>query len=109
MNSVTALAASSMSHNHPASVFSGGIDHLTSAHDLLPAKRISQPGFFHEIDVAAEKDFQFIDHGDPLEQTPRSIIREPDDNIDIAVRRKVIAQNGTKQRELRHSPFAAKI
>src|SRR5436305_125529 len=92
-------AASSMSHRYARSRSSGGKDHLLLPEDRLAPERIAQAFLLDEIDLAAEDLLQLVAHLDQIQKAPGRIRGEGHEDVDVAVRTKIVPQDRTEKRE----------
>jgi len=60
-----------------------------------------------QIHLAAKDFLQFLFHPDMIEQTPIALGRERNKRVNVAVRREIVPDRGTEQRELGHLPAFA--
>ncbi len=68
--------------------------------DRLLSKRVSYCILFNQIDLAAKNSFQFISHLDKIEQAAFGITLKAHQDVDVAVRSKVIGEDGAEKRQL---------
>jgi len=69
------------------------------AHDFVAPERIAQSGTLNEIDLVPQQSCQFLLYANKVEQRVWSIRLKLHQDIDIAVRAKVVTQDRAEQRK----------
>jgi sialidase-1 len=75
----------------------------------MSPKRVGNVFLFDEINLAAEHLFEFSPRLKGLPEIPPRVIRKGNEDIDIAIRPKIIAEDRTEEGQLAHLPPLAKL
>jgi len=90
-----------------ASRRSSCIQNLARVENFVPAERIPQPTLAGEVDVPAKQLHQLIPHLDEIEEAALCSWLEGDQDIHVALRRKVLAEDRAEQGQLADTPSTA--
>jgi len=83
------------------------IQHLARSQDFPAAEGIVQSALHDQIYISPEKRFQFVFHIYDIVKTPSMIRLEFNEDVNVAVRAKVITQDGTEEGKFSDLPFEA--
>ena len=72
----------------------------------MPAKGIAQTRLLDEVDIAAEDSAKLLDHLGPLVETPWGALGKINEDVHIAVRTEISAQDRSEKGKLDDLPLA---